>query len=388
MPKRNVFIGLLLLAATGAFAGDADIHLPLLDQVSFVHGAVTSHAILFFGLFVCAVGAAFGIWEYTRTRALPVHKSMRDVSHIIWETCKTYLWQQGKFLAAIWALIAVCMIYYFSGLQHKPFTEVLVILACSVFGILGSYGVAWFGIRINTTANSRASFAALRGDPLKTLFIPLQAGMSIGLLLICVELACMIGILIFIPTELAGPCFIGFAIGESLGASALRIGGGIFTKIADIGSDLMKIVFNLPEDDPKNPGVIADCTGDNAGDSVGPTADGFETYGVVGVALIAFLALALALSPLLCAKLILWMFAIQVLMVLTSLGSFYFNMAVANFRYGGKKKISTGKRRSPTSSGSRASFPSSSVLARASCCSAISPSHKMAQLSRCQTSGG
>jgi len=337
MPKRNVFIGLLLLAATGAFAGDADIHLPLLDQVSFVHGAVTSHAILFFGLFVCAVGAAFGIWEYTRTRALPVHKSMRDVSHIIWETCKTYLWQQGKFLAAIWALIAVCMIYYFSGLQHKPFTEVLVILACSVFGILGSYGVAWFGIRINTTANSRASFAALRGDPLKTLFIPLQAGMSIGLLLICVELACMIGILIFIPTELAGPCFIGFAIGESLGASALRIGGGIFTKIADIGSDLMKIVFNLPEDDPKNPGVIADCTGDNAGDSVGPTADGFETYGVVGVALIAFLALALALSPLLCAKLILWMFAIQVLMVLTSLGSFYFNMAVANFRYGGKK---------------------------------------------------
>jgi K(+)-stimulated pyrophosphate-energized sodium pump len=327
----------LLLAASGAFAGDADIQLPALDQVSFVHGAVTSHAILFFGLFVCAVGAAFGLWEYTRTRALPVHKSMREVSHIIWETCKTYLWQQGKFLAAIWALIAVCMIYYFSGLQHKPFTEVLVILACSVFGILGSYGVAWFGIRINTTANSRASFAALRGDPLKTLFIPLQAGMSIGLLLICVELACMIGILIFIPTELAGPCFIGFAIGESLGASALRIGGGIFTKIADIGSDLMKIVFNLPEDDPKNPGVIADCTGDNAGDSVGPTADGFETYGVVGVALIAFLALALALSPLLCAKLILWMFAIQVLMVLTSLGSFYFNMAVANFRYGGKK---------------------------------------------------
>jgi K(+)-stimulated pyrophosphate-energized sodium pump len=337
MPKRNVCIGLLLLAASGAFAGDADIQLPALDQVSFVHGAVTSHAILFFGLFVCAVGAAFGLWEYTRTRALPVHKSMREVSHIIWETCKTYLWQQGKFLAAIWALIAVCMIYYFSGLQHKPFTEVLVILACSVFGILGSYGVAWFGIRINTTANSRASFAALRGDPLKTLFIPLQAGMSIGLLLICVELACMIGILIFIPTELAGPCFIGFAIGESLGASALRIGGGIFTKIADIGSDLMKIVFNLPEDDPKNPGVIADCTGDNAGDSVGPTADGFETYGVVGVALIAFLALALALSPLLCAKLIIWMFAIQVLMVLTSLGSFYFNMAVANFRYGGKK---------------------------------------------------
>jgi len=337
MKKRIFFLGWLILAAINAGAGEADIQLPPLDQVNFFHGAVTSRAILFFGLLVCAIGAAFGVWEYRRTRALPVHRSMSDVSHIIWETCKTYLWQQGKFLAAIWVLIAGCMLYYFIGLQHKPFSEVVIILACSVFGILGSYGVAWFGIRINTTANSRASFAALRGDPLKTLFIPLQAGMSIGLLLICVELACMIAILAFIPTALAGSCFIGFAIGESLGASALRIGGGIFTKIADIGSDLMKIVFNLPEDDPKNPGVIADCTGDNAGDSVGPTADGFETYGVVGVALIAFLALALALSPLLCARLILWMFAIQVLMVLTSLGSFYFNRAVATFRYGGKK---------------------------------------------------
>ena len=339
--KGTILRGGTLLAAlfggANAFAGDADIQLPSLDQVNFFHGAVTSREILFFGLFVCAVGAVFGILEYVRTRALPVHRSMREVSNIIWETCKTYLWQQGKFLAALWVLIAVCMIYYFVGLQHKPFSQVLVILACSIFGILGSYSVAWFGIRINTTANSRASFAALRGNPLKTLFIPLQAGMSIGLLLICVELACMIGILAFIPAELAGPCFIGFAIGESLGASALRIGGGIFTKIADIGSDLMKIVFNLPEDDPKNPGVIADCTGDNAGDSVGPTADGFETYGVVGVALITFLALALALSPLLCAKLIIWMFAIQVLMVLTSLGSFYFNMFVANVRYGGKK---------------------------------------------------
>ncbi|HZI32363.1 MAG TPA: sodium-translocating pyrophosphatase [Candidatus Binatia bacterium] len=327
----------LLFAASSSFAGDADIQLPELTRVKFFHGTVTSHEILFFGLFVCAVGAVFGILEYVRTRALPVHRSMREVSHIIWETCKTYLLQQGKFLVALWILIAICMIYYFSGLQHKPFSKVLIILACSIFGILGSYGVAWFGIRINTTANSRASFAALRGSPLKTLFIPLQAGMSIGLLLICVELACMIGILAFIPTELAGPCFIGFAIGESLGASALRIGGGIFTKIADIGSDLMKIVFNLPEDDPKNPGVIADCTGDNAGDSVGPTADGFETYGVTGVALIAFLALALALSPELCAKLIIWMFAIQSLMVLSSLGSFYFNKALAGIRYGGKK---------------------------------------------------
>jgi K(+)-stimulated pyrophosphate-energized sodium pump len=262
---------------------------------------------------------------------------MSDVSHIIWETCKTYLQQQGKFLAALWLLIAVCMVYYFKGLQDKPLGSVAVILASSVLGILGSYGVAWYGIRINTIANSRTAFASLRGHPLRTLFIPLQAGMSIGLLLICVELACMIGILVFIPRELAGPCFIGFAIGESLGASVLRIGGGIFTKIADIGSDLMKIVFNLPEDDPKNPGVIADCTGDNAGDSVGPTADGFETYGVTGVALIAFLALALALSPLLCAKLITWMFAIQALMVLASLGSFYFNMALAKVRYGHQK---------------------------------------------------
>ncbi len=332
--------GLLLAALFGgetAFAGEADIQLPSLNQVNFFHNAVTSREILFFGLFVCAVGAAFGLWEFFRTRDLPVHRSMSDVSHIIWETCKTYLLQQGKFLAALWVLIAVCMIYYFSILQAKPFSTVLVILACSVFGILGSGGVAWFGIRINTFANSRTSFAALRGSPLKTLFIPLKAGMSIGLLLICVELACMIAILVIIPPELAGSCFIGFAIGESLGASALRIGGGIFTKIADIGSDLMKIVFNLPEDDPKNPGVIADCTGDNAGDSVGPTADGFETYGVTGVALIAFLSLALALSPLLCAKLIIWMFAIQSLMVLASLGSFYFNRAVAMVRYGGGK---------------------------------------------------
>src|ERR1017187_9342066 len=290
--------GILLAALFGtssALAGEADIQLPLLDQVDFFHHTVTSRAILFFGLFVCAVGAAFGLWEYFRPRALPVHRCMSEVSHIIWETCKTYLLQQGKFLAALWVLIAGCMIFYFSGLQGKPFAQVLVILICSIFGILGSYGVAWFGIRINTTANSRTSFAALRGSPLKTLFIPLQAGMSIGLLLVCVELFFMISILIFLPKELAGPCFIGFAIGESLGASALRIGGGIFTKIADIGSDLMKIVFNLPEDDPKNPGVIADCTGDNAGDSVGPTADGFETYGVTGVALIAFLSLALAL---------------------------------------------------------------------------------------------
>jgi K(+)-stimulated pyrophosphate-energized sodium pump len=224
-------------------------------------------------------------------------------------------------------------------LQEKTVGSVLVILASSVLGILGSYGVAWFGIRINTYANSRAAFASLRGNSLQTLLIPLRSGMSIGLLLVCVELVCMIGILLFIPPTLAGPCFIGFAIGESLGAAALRIGGGIFTKIADIGSDLMKIVFNLPEDDPKNPGVIADCTGDNAGDSVGPTADGFETYGVTGVALIAFLSLALAAVPAIGAKLIIWIFAIQSLMVLASLGSFYVNKAVSHSLYDNKKNF-------------------------------------------------
>jgi K(+)-stimulated pyrophosphate-energized sodium pump len=341
--QKSFFRFTILLAAlfcgANAFAGDADINLPSLQEVSFYQGLVSSNGILVMGLIVCAVGAAFGLLQYKQTRALPVHKSMGDVSNIIWETCKTYLFQQGKFLAALWFLIAICMVYYFKCLQDKPLTSVLVILASSVLGILGSYGVAWFGIRINTTANSRAAFASLKGDSLKTLFIPLQAGMSIGLLLVCVELTCMICILLFIPKELAGACFIGFAIGESLGASVLRIGGGIFTKIADIGSDLMKIVFNLPEDDPKNPGVIADCTGDNAGDSVGPTADGFETYGVTSVALIAFLALALVASPLLCGKLILWLFAIQGLMVVASLVSFYSNMVVANVRYGGKKNF-------------------------------------------------
>ncbi|HEY1718140.1 MAG TPA: sodium-translocating pyrophosphatase [Verrucomicrobiae bacterium] len=337
--KKSFLRGAIFFAAafcaTNAFAGDADINLPSLQDVSF--SGLSGHAILFAGLVICAIGAAFGLLQYKQTRALQVHKSMGDVSAIIWETCKTYLWQQGKFLAALWILIAVCMIYYFKCLQEKDFGSVAVILASSILGILGSYGVAWFGIRINTTANSRAAFASLKGDSLKTLFIPLQAGMSIGLLLVCVELVCMICILLFVPKELAGPCFIGFAIGESLGASVLRIGGGIFTKIADIGSDLMKIVFNLPEDDPKNPGVIADCTGDNAGDSVGPTADGFETYGVTSVALIAFLALALIASPILCGKLIIWLFAIQSLMVLASLGSFYLNKTIATARYGGKK---------------------------------------------------
>src|SRR5450432_2743094 len=340
--KKTIGVITLLLALSGAihaFAGDADINLPPLQEVSFFGGTLSGHCILYFGLVVCAIGAAFGIFQYRQTRALPVHKSMGDVSHIIWETCKTYLLQQGKFLAALWILIAICMFYYFKCLQDKSAGNVLIILASSILGILGSYGVAWFGIRINTTANSRAAFSALKGDALNTLFIPLRSGMSIGLLLVCVELACMICILAFVPPQLAGPCFIGFAIGESLGASVLRIGGGIFTKIADIGSDLMKIVFNLPEDDPKNPGVIADCTGDNAGDSVGPTADGFETYGVTSVALIAFLALALTASPVLCGKLILWLFAIQGLMVIASLFAFYVNQFVSNARYAGKKNF-------------------------------------------------
>ncbi|HTV63412.1 MAG TPA: sodium-translocating pyrophosphatase [Verrucomicrobiae bacterium] len=327
----------VLFGAGNAFAGDADINLPNLKGVTFFNGAMSGPTLLYLGLACCVIGALFGFWEFVRCRALPVHKAMSDVSHMIWETCKTYLGQQGKFLVLLWAMIALCIIYYFYGLGGKTPGEVGVILACSVLGILGSYGVAWFGIRINTYANSRAAFASLKGNSLQTLFIPLRSGMSIGLLLVCVELVCMIGILLFMPPTLAGACFIGFAIGESLGAAALRIGGGIFTKIADIGSDLMKIVFNLPEDDPKNPGVIADCTGDNAGDSVGPTADGFETYGVTGVALIAFLCLSLAAAPAIGAKLIVWIFAIQSLMVLASLGSFYVNKAVSVSLYNNKK---------------------------------------------------
>ncbi len=333
----GIVAALFVPGLANALAGEADIHLPALQDVSFCNGSLSSHAILYFGLAVCVIGALFGFFQYKQTCGLPVHKSMADVSNIIWETCKTYLMQQGKFILGLWILIAICMVYYFYGLQKNSVESVGAILVCSIFGIGGSVAVALFGIRINTIANSRAAFASLAGSPLKTLFIPLRAGMSIGLLLVCVELFCMICILRFVPPTLAGPCFIGFAIGESLGAAALRICGGIFTKIADIGADLMKIVFNLPEDDPKNPGVIADCTGDNAGDSIGPTADGFETYGVTSVALIAFLALALEASPALCGKLIIWLFAIQILMVLASLLSFYINKFVANASYGSKK---------------------------------------------------
>ena len=318
-------------------ASESDIHIPDLTSVMFFDGKLSGHAVLMIGLAVCVAGVVYGWWQYIQTKNLQVHSSMGAVSQIIWETCKTYLWQQGKFLAALWVLIAICMTYYFGVLSENSAVHVVVILLASILGILGSYGVAWFGIRINTVANSRAAFSALKGNPLATLLIPLKSGMSVGLLLVAIELFFMICILAFLPSELAGPCFIGFAIGESLGASALRICGGIFTKIADIGADLMKIVFNLPEDDPRNPGVIADCTGDNAGDSVGPTADGFETYGVTGVALIAFLALALAVNPALCGTLIVWLFAMRILMIITSLVSYWVNDAIAQAIWGSSK---------------------------------------------------
>src|SRR5437763_14929911 len=267
---RNIAAFAFLTCATATtFASEADIKIPDRTMVRFDGlGGMSGDALMYLGLVICVIGAVFGLVQYKQTRALPVHQSMANVSNTIWETCKTYLLTQGKFLVILWLLIAACMIYYFKILQENTMGHVIVILLCSVLGILGSYGVAWFGIRINTTSNSRTAFSALQGNPLATLGIPLRSGMSVGLLLVAVELFFMICILVFLPRELVGPCFIGFAVGESLGASALRICGGIFTKIADIGADLMKIIFQLPEDDPKNPGVIADCTGDNAGDSV------------------------------------------------------------------------------------------------------------------------
>jgi len=338
----SMFGFLLVAAASPALAGEADIVLPDLGNISFnVFGiALNGIHIMYFGLVVCVFGLFFSLIQSSQTKNLPAHKSMLDVSDIIWETCKSYLAQQGKFLIVLWILIAICMTYYFGGLQHAPFSSIVIILLCSVLGILGSYGVAWFGMRINTRANSRTAFASLTGRPVEVVKIPLRSGMSVGLLLVSVELFFMICILVFLPKDLVGPCFIGFAIGESLGASALRICGGIFTKIADIGSDLMRIVFHLPEDDPKNPGVIADCTGDNAGDSVGPTADGFETYGVTGVALITFLAFALAGNAVMGGTLIIWIFSMRILMILTSLVSYFVNVGITNAVFGTKKKFS------------------------------------------------
>ncbi len=321
-----------LLLAPPAFAGgESDLKIPEL-QGSFM--GMTGHNLLLIGLVICLLGIAFGLVQYGQIRDLPVHKSMLEISELIYETCKTYLITQIKFIAVLWAFIAVIMVAYFRFLAQTPMSwpQVIVVLLFSVVGIFGSVAVAWFGIRINTFANSRTAFASLGGKPYPTMAIPMKSGMSIGMLLISVELFLMLAILLFVPGNAAGPCFIGFAIGESLGAAALRIAGGIFTKIADIGSDLMKIVFKIKEDDARNPGVIADCTGDNAGDSVGPTADGFETYGVTGVALITFILLAVP-SPAMQVSLLVWIFVMRVGMIVTSALSYWLNAAWAKAKF-------------------------------------------------------
>ena len=331
----------LVLLTTAANASEADLIIPDLAKQSFL--GMNGHNLLLGGLVICVLGIAFSLVQFAQIRNLPVHKSMLEISELIWETCKTYLIQQGKFLAILWVFIAAIMVWYFSRTMDAFKIGVIVIF--SIVGILGSYSVAWFGIRMNTYANSRTAFAGLKGKPYPTMEIPLKAGMSIGMLLIAVELVLMLIILLFVPGELAGPCFIGFAIGESLGAAALRIAGGIFTKIADIGSDLMKIVFKIKEDDARNPGVIADCTGDNAGDSVGPTADGFETYGVTGVALITFILLAVGhnLDP--AAKegiqiqLLVWIFVMRIGMIVTSAASYGINGVYNRGKYGESAKF-------------------------------------------------
>jgi K(+)-stimulated pyrophosphate-energized sodium pump len=316
--------------------GEADLVLPDLSTVEF-HG-INGRTLLAGGLLVCALGLLFGLLTFTGLKNLPVHASMREVSELIYETCKTYLVTQGKFILILELFIGATMVLYFGVLQHYEPIRVVIILIFSLIGIGGSYGVAWFGIRVNTFANSRAAFASLRGKPFPIYAIPLRAGMSIGMLLISVELLLMLCILLFVPGDYAGACFIGFAIGESLGAAALRIAGGIFTKIADIGSDLMKIVFNIKEDDARNPGVIADCTGDNAGDSVGPSADGFETYGVTGVALISFIVLAVS-DQKVQVQLLVWIFVMRVMMIVASGLSYFVNEAVAKSRYGNADKM-------------------------------------------------
>ncbi len=328
------------LAAPAAFAqeaaghspgGEASLKIPDLSSVQFL-GGIPGHSLLLSGLLVCALGLLFGLVIYGQLKRLPVHESMREVSELIYETCKTYLVTQGKFILILEIFIGFVILLYFGVLLKFEPMRVAIILAFSLVGIAGSYGVAWFGIRVNTFANSRTAFASLRGLPYPCYQIPLKSGMSIGMLLISVELLIMLCILLFIPGDYAGPCFIGFAIGESLGAAALRIAGGIFTKIADIGSDLMKIVFNIKEDDARNPGVIADCTGDNAGDSVGPSADGFETYGVTGVALIAFILLAVK-EPSVQVQLLVWIFVMRIMMVIASGFSYLLNEAVSRARY-------------------------------------------------------
>jgi K(+)-stimulated pyrophosphate-energized sodium pump len=316
--------------------GEASLILPDLGTVTF-HG-IDGRMLLKAGLGVCILGLLFGLVIFTKLKNLPVHSSMREISELIYETCKTYLITQGKFILILEVFIGIIMLIYFGFLQHFTPLKVATILIFSLIGIGGSYGVAWFGIRINTFANSRTAFASLEGKPFPCYAIPLKAGMSIGMALISVELFMMLCILLFIPGDYAGSCFIGFAIGESLGAAALRIAGGIFTKIADIGSDLMKIVFNIKEDDARNPGVIADCTGDNAGDSVGPTADGFETYGVTGVALISFIILAVT-DPTVQVKLLVWIFVMRIMMIFASGFSYLINNAIAKSRYGKAEKM-------------------------------------------------
>jgi K(+)-stimulated pyrophosphate-energized sodium pump len=337
---------LLLLTAGYALAqsaapseeagGEAALKLPDLSSVSFL--GVDGHRLLMIGLLFCVFGLAFGMAIFMRLKNLPVHRSMREISELIYETCKTYLITQGKFLMLLWAFIAAIIVLYFGVLRHFEIPRVVIILVFSLVGIAGSYGVAWFGIRVNTFANSRTAFAALPGKPYPVYQIPLEAGMSIGMMLISVELLIMLFILLFVPGDYAGPCFIGFAIGESLGAAALRIAGGIFTKIADIGADLMKIVFKIKEDDARNPGVIADCTGDNAGDSVGPSADGFETYGVTGVALITFILLGVK-DPMIQVQLLVWIFVMRIMMLVASALAYFINGAIAKGRFGNADKM-------------------------------------------------
>jgi K(+)-stimulated pyrophosphate-energized sodium pump len=331
-----ILLGIATPAMAQEAGGEAHLVLPDLGQADFL--GVNGRTLLMGGLVVCVLGLLFGLMTYTQLKNLPVHKSMLEISELIYETCKTYLITQGKFLMILELFIGVIIVAYFGLLQHMEAIKVIVILLFSVIGIIGSYGVAWFGIRVNTFANSRTAFASLTGKAYPCNSIPLKAGMSIGMMLISIELVLMLFILLFIPGSYAGSCFIGFAIGESLGAAALRVAGGIFTKIADIGADLMKIVFKIKEDDARNPGVIADCTGDNAGDSVGPSADGFETYGVTGVALITFILLAVSI-PMVQVQLLVWIFVMRVMMVISSALSYFINGAVAQSRYANVAKM-------------------------------------------------
>src|SRR6266513_2396818 len=345
--KFAVVVAMLGLAASTGTAqalqvehkagGEANLVIPDLSQVSFL-GGIHGRSLLMGGLVICALGLLFGLVFYSQLKRMAVHESMREVSELIYETCKTYLITQGKFILVLELFIGFVILLYFGFLLKFEPMKVAIILLFSLVGIAGSYGVAWFGIRINTFANSRTAFASLRGKPYPCYSIPLKAGMSIGMLLISVELVIMLFILLFIPGDYAGPCFIGFAIGESLGAAALRIAGGIFTKIADIGADLMKIVFNVKEDDARNPGVIADCVGDNAGDSVGPSADGFETYGVTGVALISFILLAVPNAHVQ-VQLLVWIFVMRIMMIVASGLSYFINEAMAKGRYAAVDKM-------------------------------------------------